>query len=163
MDGRCVCPFQICDTRESIRYILTNCAKEVIKPACSNIVGLGKIVFSDYIIDVLPQRFWILWIFINNIFIILLFCAFYNVIDIDRYSFHSKSLFEFTAFPWIKSRRYISFFIFLFFISNIFIQGMTNQLQTVLPWSPVLKKHSIFTMCMQNNSFHIIMIYTVIW
>ena len=83
MDWRWVCPFQICDTRESIRYILTNCAKEIIKPACSNIMGLDKLlVFSDYIIDVLPQRFWILWIFINNIFIILLFCAFYNVIDI---------------------------------------------------------------------------------
>ena len=58
MDGRWVCPFQICDTRESIRHILTNCAKEIIQPACSDIMGLGKIlVFSNYIIDVLPQRF----------------------------------------------------------------------------------------------------------
>ena len=30
-------------------------------------------------------------------------------------------------------------FYFYFFISNIFIQGITNQLQTVLSWSPVLK------------------------
>ena len=52
---------------------------------------------------------------------------------------------------------------FFFFFSNIFIQGITNQLQTVLPWSPVLKNRSIFTICMQNNNFHIIMIYAVIW
>ena len=57
----------------------------------------------------------------------------------------------------------LSLFFYIFFISNIFMQGITNQLQTVLPWSPVLKNRSIFTICMQNNSFHIIMIYTVIW
>ena len=64
---------------------------------------------------------------------------------------------------WSKCARKSVAGDFFFFFSNIFIQGITNQLQTVLPWSPVLKKRSIFTICMQNNSFHIIMIYTVIW
>ena len=37
-------------------------------------------------------------------------------------------------------------YIFTFF-SNIFIQDITNQLQTVLLWRPVLKKRSIFAIC----------------
>ena len=56
----------------------------------------------------------------------------------------------------------ISKVIFIFFfkyICAVYNQSVTNCSTLACP----KKKLSIFIICMQNNSFHIIMIYTAIW
>ena len=61
------------------------------------------------------------------------------------YTLHGYSNQNVMSTPFL----YISFHIAIkksdlyFIISNMFKQGITNQLQTVLPWRPCPKKHSI--------------------
>ena len=62
-----------------------------------------------------------------------------------------------------NSMMELFFYFILFFYFKYIYTGYNQSVTNCSTLEPCPKNRSIFTVCMQNNSFHIIMIYTVIW